>query len=560
MANTYTMTISRLTVDKLGVKLYDKVSAVIAELVANCYDADATEVIVEAPMDELLATKSAGKLIDKNFAIVVSDDGAGMTPDEINAFYLKVGAERRNDPKRGDTSKKYGRKVMGRKGVGKLAPFGVCQKIEVITSGGEPTMGKDEHGVQKKGYMTAHVILDRAQIMHDTDAPYHPAAGKLDGTVQPAHGTKLRLTIFDHRRVPTMDDFERQLSQRFGLSSKHWKIILKDSNKTSSDQGYSRQVGDFAVVKMAETNITLEAHKKGKEIEYRAITEDGHQLTDIAAGFYHEGKFYPVTGWVAYSDKPYKDDLMAGVRIYCRHKIAAQSRIFNMHAGFTGEHDIRSYLIGELHADWLDEEEDLIRTDRQDILWSHDLGTAFETWGQSLLKKIGALTRGPRKKKAWALFEEKSNIHKVVEKAFPTDSQKDLRENTMEIAKVMAQTTREEDLNEMEHVDAIVQLSLLLGPHITLDKKLREAAEQTEQPLAVISGILKTARIAELAGFGRIADDRVKVIKTVETLKDDPKTLEAGFQQLIASCLGSSIRPGHQSAPIRRLRLFEMNS
>ena len=32
MTNEYTMRISRLTVDKLGVKLYDRVSAVIAEL------------------------------------------------------------------------------------------------------------------------------------------------------------------------------------------------------------------------------------------------------------------------------------------------------------------------------------------------------------------------------------------------------------------------------------------------------------------------------------------------------------------------------------------------
>jgi hypothetical protein len=46
----YVMTISRLTIDKLGVKLYDRVSAVIAELVANAYDADATKVTIEAPM------------------------------------------------------------------------------------------------------------------------------------------------------------------------------------------------------------------------------------------------------------------------------------------------------------------------------------------------------------------------------------------------------------------------------------------------------------------------------------------------------------------------------
>ena len=41
------------------------------------------------------------------------------------------------------------------------------------------------------------------------------------------------------------------------------------------------------------------------------------------------------------------------------------------------------------------------------------------------------------------------------------------------------------------------------------------------------------ARIAELSSFGRIADDRIRVINKVETLKDDENTREAAFQDLI---------------------------
>lgn len=152
MSRRYTMRISRLTVDKLGVRLYDKVSAVIAELIANSYDADAREVFVEAPMGEMLATKREGVTEDRGLKIVVRDDGTGMTPDQINEFYLKVGAERRNDPKRGDTSKVFKRKVMGRKGVGKLAPFGICSHIEVISAGGDVVEGVDAEGNQGKGY------------------------------------------------------------------------------------------------------------------------------------------------------------------------------------------------------------------------------------------------------------------------------------------------------------------------------------------------------------------------------------------------------------------------
>ena len=47
MSVEYSMRISRRTVDKLGVKLYDKVSAVIAELIANACDATATS---DSPM------------------------------------------------------------------------------------------------------------------------------------------------------------------------------------------------------------------------------------------------------------------------------------------------------------------------------------------------------------------------------------------------------------------------------------------------------------------------------------------------------------------------------
>src|ERR1700674_956293 len=137
MTPKYVMTISRLTVDKLGVKLYDRVAAVIAEIIANSYDADAAKVTIRAPMGEWLATKKKGAVQDKGFIIEVEDNGFGMTAQEVNEYYLKEGKERRTDPQRGDRSRIFGRRVMGRKGVGKLAPFGVCEKIEVITAGGE---------------------------------------------------------------------------------------------------------------------------------------------------------------------------------------------------------------------------------------------------------------------------------------------------------------------------------------------------------------------------------------------------------------------------------------
>ena len=136
-APRYLMTISRNTIDKLGIKLYDKVSAVLAELIANAYDADATVVTITLPfLGHYLAAKEAGIVCDQGHVITVEDNGHGMTYEEVNNFYLKVGSDRRKRNQAGGTSREKNRPVMGRKGIGKLAPFGICKQIEVLTADG----------------------------------------------------------------------------------------------------------------------------------------------------------------------------------------------------------------------------------------------------------------------------------------------------------------------------------------------------------------------------------------------------------------------------------------
>lgn len=534
----YKMTISRLTIDKLGVKLYDKVSAVLAELIANSYDADATEVHITAPMGQYLATKESNSLKDRGYTIQVKDNGIGMTPEEVNAFYLRVGAERRVDPRRGSVSKRFQRKVMGRKGVGKLAPFGICEKIEILTSGGDRIEGIDRHGHPAHGYMTAHLTLDRSHILTELDEDYYPTIGPLDGIVQPEPGTCLTLTHFSYRQVPPIDDLEQQLAQRFGIRSDQWKVILVDNTLPMFENTTMRTVGQYHIPIMEGTQIRFACVRdtNGNDMQppsYHAYTPEGHIYPDITAGFLHDDTFYPVLGWVAYAKENYRDDLMAGVRIYCNGKIAAQPSIFNLKSGFTGEYDIRSYLIGEIHADWLDAQDDLIQTDRRDILWSSELGQAFERWGQTVVRKIGSISRTPMKKKSWDLFKELSAIDTHVMTAFPLAEQQPIRDQAIELAKLVGQTMREGEIKDADHTQAIVALSVALAPHITLDRKLREAANTQNSPLAVITGILQSARIAELSSFGRIAEERIRVIQRIESLKDDQQTLEAAFQELI---------------------------
>ncbi len=537
----YLMTISRLTIDKLGVKLYDRVSTVMAELVANAYDADATAVTIEAPMGEFLASKRGGKITDKGLCIEIVDNGHGIDPGDINAFYLKVGAERRTDERRGDTSPGFGRKVMGRKGIGKLAPFGICKQIEVITSGGAEVKGKNEVGKAITGYRTAHFVMNGEMIISDTDKDYEPEVGPLDGVVRPDHGTTIRLSQFHYRRVPVIDDFASQIASRFGLPSENWGITLADNTKTETDPDRMRLIEALDIETMENTKIEFKLVETEKvpsadPSHYRVLDPSGAPMSDLTAGFTNdEGRFHPVTGWVAYSKNPIKDDTMAGVRIHCRGKIAAQTAVFNKGAGFHGEHQVRSYLVGELHADWLDEYEDLIETNRRDILWSDDLGHCFEVWGQNVVAVVGTLSRNPLKQSIWERFRKVARIEERINDEFPSDEHGEIRDRAWELVELMAKRLREDELEDSESVENVVQLSFVFAPHVTLDRKLREAAEDTATPLAFVASLLKTARIAELYSFGKIAEGRVKVIQRVAGLLEDENTTEHDLQKTIES-------------------------
>ncbi len=530
MTVEYSMRISRLTVDKLGVKLYDRVSAVIAELIANAYDADAEHVTVEAPMGQALASRAGGELTDKGFEIKVVDDGIGMTPQEMQDFYLVVGGERREDPRRGPTSGRSGsrqhqRKVMGRKGVGKLAPFGICKVIEVRSAGGELVM-REDRGRSEQGYLTSHIVMNYKDILAVDDEPdtrYLPGRGEDDESLSPATGTTITLLDFNFRRVPAVDVLSRQIAQRFGIQSPSWQIDLADNTQANAPPV---TVGRFDVQVMPNTRLNFRE-------DGTVLGPDGNDYADAQAGFEHEGTLHPVTGWMAYSRQPYRDDLMAGVRIYCRGKIAAQTSVFNRKAGFTGEHNVRSYLIGELHADWLDEEEDLIQTDRRDILWSDDLASAFQDWGQDIVRRIGTLSRDPMRKATLDLFLETGNVEQRVRDSFPTEEQQGIRAHALDIAKTFGRTISRPEAEEEGVVDALVDLSITLAPHITLDEMMRSAVESADTPITALGEFLRTARIAELSSFGRIAEDRLKVIERLDVLKDGDHTDEASLQRLI---------------------------
>ncbi|WP_158714023.1 ATP-binding protein [Kitasatospora aureofaciens] len=490
----YTMTISRLTIDKLGIKLYDRVSAVLAELISNAYDADAERVEISLPWGAFLfdpKLPTASSMLE----ITIKDDGHGMTRGEMNQHYLTVGADRRTRPGGGDNSRGKGRPVMGRKGIGKLAPFGICKTVEIISSGGERT---------KRGYATSHIILHLPDMLADTDREYHPIPGELDGCWSEHHGTTVKLRDFSRKRVPTKEDLDRQLAARFGLERSDWRVEVANS----LDPRDSFVLGRLMIDLMAGTRIDLD----GRPVPFN-------------------GTFLPVSGYVAYTTKPYKDEYMAGVRVYSRGKFVAQTRDFGIGAGFTGEFKLRSYIVGELHAEWLDEEEDLVRSDRQDIIWSSDLGEALAEWGKKLVKELARRSDEVARKEKTKLFMQASNLPAKLMESAPADPV--YREAVTEAAELLVKDVDPDSLNNPEQVERIANLAVSLAPHRSLLEALREVAKTTETTVDAVMDLFKKARIAEMYSLGQVAAERLEVVSKLESLVADRLTLERPLQELI---------------------------
>ncbi|MFE0736582.1 ATP-binding protein [Streptomyces sp. NPDC058855] len=492
----YTMRISRLTVDKLGIKMYDRVSAVLAEVIANAYDADAENVKVHLPWGVFLAAKAGGAPVGP-YEISITDDGHGMTSTEVNSHYLTVGSDRRKRFGK-DSSRDKNRPVMGRKGIGKLAPFGICETVEVITAGGVKT---------DKGYEVAHLILSLKDILDDTHNVYHPTVGPLNGTWAPDHGTTIKLRDFRRKRVPSGGELHRQLSARFGIQRADWNVELHNTEDTLFPE--SLRLGELDIEILEETKMVLD--------DRCVETEAGEKL--------------PISGWLAYTRKPYKDEAMAGVRIFSRGKIVSQTRDFGIPSGFHGEYSIRSYLVGEIHAEWLDENEDLIRSDRQDIIWSSEAGDALKRWGQAVIRELAKRGKTALSKQTWQDFEETTKISDRLAKEAPGD--KEYQESVKQAARLLVSDRDRESMSNSDHAEKVFQLSKVIGPHRTLLETLQQVAEVSESPLDIILGLFQKARIAEMYSLGQVASERIEVVNRLTTLINDGTTLEQPLQELL---------------------------
>jgi signal transduction histidine kinase len=132
---------------RLGEELNPSVEHGIVELAKNAYDADATEFTVT-----LLKVEKAGG------TLVVTDNGDGMSVQDIKDGWLVIGQSRKSGVKRTAA----GRIPAGYKGLGRLAALRLGEKASVTTRPKSPRPTQHELTIDWKAF-------DKATLVEDVD-------------------------------------------------------------------------------------------------------------------------------------------------------------------------------------------------------------------------------------------------------------------------------------------------------------------------------------------------------------------------------------------------------
>ena len=208
MKKTYHIDIHPRILELLGPNLYTNIYYVLAELIANAYDADAKNVYVIANKDD----------------ITVEDDGKGMSykNGEVAGF-LRVAQESRVSSD--DALTKRGRRKMGRKGVGKLAALSISNEVWIKTISGK----------ERSGFILSREIPANSELKAIPDSLI---------TFQKVrtHGTSVVMKSPKCSLPSSLDTMKKNLLRIFPLVDKKFRLHFIRGKKEVVADDYDHQV------------------------------------------------------------------------------------------------------------------------------------------------------------------------------------------------------------------------------------------------------------------------------------------------------------------------------
>ncbi len=354
----FTFEISLSVLNHLGRSLYRSFATVLGEAISNSWDADAKNVHIYVNRDRS--------------SLFIKDDGVGMTADDFQNKFLKIGYSKRKGRRKFSAG---GRPFIGRKGIGKLALLSCADKIAVIS--------------KVKGGRYIGGVIDNAGLDH---------AIKKDLTPQEYPLKSCKATIFGKytsgHRHGTIIYFEKvkegirnsfpflaktiALYFRFSLVDPSFNIYLNGKKITHKDLRDLADKTEF-LWKIGNHDDPL---VDALESTFAKSSED-HETRTL--------KVPDVKGFIASVEKPTNLKIMAtGERVGIDLFVNGRLRERDILKHIPTARVVESYLYGQIHFDSLDDAvTDRFTSSREGVVADDPKYAKFlETFRNTILKVV----------------------------------------------------------------------------------------------------------------------------------------------------------------------------
>lgn len=465
---SYQMEFDICAIKHLGSQMYSTLPPVIGELVANGWDANATKVEIEIPE----------KPIDEHSEIVIIDDGMGMSDEDVRNKYLIVGRDRRENEQSDLTPPPHNRKIMGRKGIGKFSAFGIAKEIDI------ESVKNGEGSHFRMNYDELLEKADEREILFPALPP--------TGTV--SKGTKITLrhiTKFKSRRI-SIPRIRRGLARRFAVigAQQGFEVVINGDPITPEDR-----------------DLKLLLDKDMDDKPYLWEYDDVEIRPETG---------WTVSGWIGALNRttPDMDGIDRGIVLMARGKLVQEPFVFE---AVVGQQFALSYLIGELHVEFVDEGEDTIGTTRNSLVWDTEPNTALKEWGQKEVKKIA---------RKWAKKRHDDNEQQLEENAlyvkFREQAEETGNNRALKLAdRLVRQVIDKNPTADVEEIEPVIQTSL---DFLEFDAFWEIAEDLTETEFEDTEKLLNLFReweIVEAKEMARVTQGRITTIEKLQKLIED---------------------------------------
>jgi hypothetical protein len=352
----FSFEISLSVLNHLGRQLYRSFATVLGEAISNAWDADARNVRIY--------------LDPERDGFWIKDDGAGMTADDFQNKFLKIGYSKR---KEGTSKSPGGRPYIGRKGIGKLALLSCAARIHVVSK---------VKGASYVGGTIDNSELDTA-ITEDL-TPQEYRLGQADEsyfsryTEGHEHGTIIHFEGLKDGVKRSFEFLRKMIALyfRFSLLDEEFSIFLDETEVTHKD---------------------LKTLSEKTEFLWKLDSRDDPFVAGLEETFAgepskHESKSVSIdnaNGFLASVKRPrdlkvLTTDERVGVDLFVNGRLRERDILKHIPTARI----VENYLYGQVHVDALDDEEDRFTSSREGIVADDPQFAAFLKNLRELLLKI----------------------------------------------------------------------------------------------------------------------------------------------------------------------------